>query len=260
MNSDARFPSSTARNRALTVLAVVAGGLAAVITVTAFTNRDPARGVVLEVETATLSALPAPPSTSPNAAKTKPTAPSTPAPPSAVETELTAPIRPVLPGAAEIALPPEKVPPTALSVTDLSISQRVLAVGLEEDGAMEVPGVEDIGWYRHGAVPGQPGATVLVAHVWWGDSPGPFSQLGNLEPGALIEVEVADTVHSYVVVERTMYDKNKLPPSLWRNTGPETLVLITCGGEFDNSIRRYDQNIVVYAVPTTKATDTVPSA
>ena len=32
-------------------------------------------------------------------------------------------------------------------------------------------------------------------------------------------------------------------------TGPETLVLITCGGSFDPDIRRYRDNIVVYAVP-----------
>ena len=46
-----------------------------------------------------------------------------------------------------------------------------------------------------------------------------------------------------------MYDKDSLPADLWRTTGPETLVLITCGGEFDQATRRYKQNIVVYAEP-----------
>jgi len=66
-------------------------------------------------------------------------------------------------------------------------------------------------------------------------------------------------VHSYVVVERTMYDKDSLPGDLWRNSGPETLVLITCGGEFDSSTRRYKQNIVVYAVPIVEVADPLPS-
>ena len=158
-----------------------------------------------------------------------------------------------------MTLPPERVPPTALTINDLAVSQPLLPVGLEEDGAMEVPDVEDVGWYRHGAVPGRPGATVVVAHVWWGDSPGPFYQLGKLELGARIDVGVGDTVHSYVVVERTMYDKEALPSSLWRNSGPESLALITCGGNFDNSTRRYEQNIVVYAVPITEPTDPLPS-
>ena len=33
--------------------------------------------------------------------------------------------------------------------------------------------------------------------------------------------------------------------------GPPALVLITCGGDFDRSIRRYRSNVVVTAVPAT---------
>jgi len=50
-------------------------------------------------------------------------------------------------------------------------------------------------------------------------------------------------------VKRTTYDKDALPGGLWRNSGPETLVLITCGGDFNRARRRYKQNIVVYAEP-----------
>ena len=158
-----------------------------------------------------------------------------------------APIRLPRPPTTTTTLPPE-VPPAALVIDDLGISKEVLPVGLNDDGSMEVPDVSDIGWYLHGATPGHPGATVLVAHVWWHKTAGPFHRLGTLEPGARIEVDREDdTVHEYVVVERTMYDKDSLPADLWRKTGPETLVLITCGGEFDNSTRRYKQNIVVYA-------------
>jgi hypothetical protein len=47
-----------------------------------------------------------------------------------------------------------------------------------------------------------------------------------------------------------MYDKDGLPRErIWRNTGDETLVLITCGGDFNPNINRYRQNTVVYAVP-----------
>ena len=243
MKGNVRFRSSAVRNRALTVFAFVAGGLATAVVVVAFTFGNPAQGVVLEVETATLSTIAAPPSATASAAEPVPTAPSTLPAPTTTST----------------TLPSEKVPPTVLTINDLSISQPILAVGLEEDGSMEVPDVEDIGWYLHGAVPGRPGATVIVAHVWWGDTPGPFYQLGTLEPGDRIDVGVEDTVHSYVVVERTMYDKDALPRSLWRNSGPETLALITCGGNFDRSTRRYEQNIVVYAVPIVERTDSLPA-
>jgi hypothetical protein len=222
---------------------LIAGGLATAFLVMAFTFENPAQGVVLEVETATLPTLLSPPSTITSAAEPEPTAAGTVPPPTTTSTTLL----------------PERVPPTELTINDLSISQPVFAVGLEDDGSMEVPDVEDVGWYLHGAVPGHPGATVLVAHVYWAGTPGPFHQLGKLEPGARIDVGVEDTVHSYVVVERTMYDKDALPRSLWRNSGPETLVLITCGGDFDRSTSRYKQDIVVYAVPIAEATDLFPA-
>jgi hypothetical protein len=45
----------------------------------------------------------------------------------------------------------------------------------------------------------------------------------------------------------------------WRNSGPETLVLITSGGKLNKSTRRSEQNIVVYAVPIHDAIDTAHS-
>jgi sortase (surface protein transpeptidase) len=92
---------------------------------------------------------------------------------------------------------------------------------------------------------------VLAAHVNWRGSRGPFSQLGTVEPGDQIEVALNDgTTRNYQVTERTMYGKLELPKErIWRNTGPEELVLITCGGEFNPEIRSFKSNIVVYAVP-----------
>ncbi len=244
MNGDARFRSSTARNRALTVVALVAGGFAVAAVVMAFTFGSPAEGVVLEVETVTLETLPvAPPTTTSRHA----------------EPEEAVPNAEPAPATTTTTLPDVKVPPNQLRIDDLGISQAVLPVGLQEDGWMEVPDVADIGWYQYGAAPGRPGSTVIVAHVYWDGTPGPFQRLGTLEPGAHIEVGGEDgAVHSYVVVERTMYDKDALPSALWRDSGSESLALITCGGDFNRSTRRYEQNIVVYAVPIVE-TDPLPS-
>lgn len=58
------------------------------------------------------------------------------------------------------------------------------------------------------------------------------------------------TVREYEVFERAIYGKLELPRErIWRNTGPESLVLITRGGDFNPEIGRYRQNIVVYAAP-----------
>lgn len=246
MNGNARLRGQTAWRRALTILGVVAGGLAVAVAVMAFTVWSPAAGVVLEAETAELTTIPAleplpTPDTSPSSVPT--TEPASPT------TSTTVP-------ATSTTLPPPRVPPEELTISDLGVTASVRPVGLDDVGAMEIPDVSEIGWYLHGAVPDHPGATVLVAHVWWNGTNGPFRQLGALEPGAVVEVGLEDgTEASYVVVKRTMYDKDALPSDLWRNSGPETLVLITCGGRFDSDSRRYEQNIVVYAVPSAEATE-----
>jgi sortase (surface protein transpeptidase) len=99
--------------------------------------------------------------------------------------------------------------------------------------------------------------------VSWNRTVGPFHQLGNLEPGAQVDVIADDgTTRVYQVVERAVYDKDELPADrIWRTTGDETLVLITCGGSYNPDIRRYRQNIVVYAVPISElpATSPVPT-
>jgi hypothetical protein len=142
--------------------------------------------------------------------------------------------------------------PVGLQMQSIDVARfPVRAVGLEPDGQMEIPDETEIGWYQYGATAGQPGATVLAAHVSWNRTSGPFAQLGRVEPGEQIEVTLDDgSVRRYEVTERAVYGKLELPRErLWRNTGDETLVLITCGGDFNPDIRRYRENIVVYAVP-----------
>jgi LPXTG-site transpeptidase (sortase) family protein len=142
--------------------------------------------------------------------------------------------------------------PVGLQMQSIDVARfPVRAVGLEPDGQMEIPDETEIGWYQYGATAGQPGATVLAAHVSWNRTNGPFAQLGRVEPGEQIEVTLDDgSVRRYEVTERAVYGKLELPRErLWRTTGDETLVLITCGGDYNPEIRRYRENIVVYAVP-----------
>jgi len=153
------------------------------------------------------------------------------------------------------AIPENPAPrprPIGLQMQSIDVSDfPVRPVGLELDGQMEIPDETEIGWYSHGATAGQPGATVLAAHVSWNRTNGPFARLGSVEPGEQIEVALDDgTVRRYEVTERTVYGKLELPRErIWRTTGDETLVLITCGGDYNPDIRRFRENIVVYAVP-----------
>lgn len=149
----------------------------------------------------------------------------------------------------------ERESPLWITIPSLELQSPVTAVGIEESGELEVPDETAVGWYEYGSAPGLPGATVLAAHVSWNRKVGPFHRLGDLDPGETVDVTESDgSTRTYEVIERVVYDKDALPTDLiWRTTGDETLVLITCGGSYNPSIRRYRQNIVVYAVPVADA-------
>lgn len=147
---------------------------------------------------------------------------------------------------------PAVVPaPIWINAEAIGVDHPVRAVGLEPDGQLEIPDETEVGWYRLGSAPGEPGATVLAGHVSWNRTDGPFRSLVDLAPGATVNVGLADgSTRTYVVTERAQYPKRELPRErIWASTGPQTLVLITCGGAFNPDIRRYDDNIVVYAEP-----------
>lgn len=156
-------------------------------------------------------------------------------------------------GSALPVPPRERAEPVRVLIDRLKIDVRIIDVGTTPEGELDVPDVDVVGWYRPGSAPGEDGATVLAAHVTWGDQFGPFLELGTLEAGDRVQVTVdGGEVLEYQVTERHQYPKDALPPDrIWATNGPETLVLITCGGEFDNDIRRFDDNVVVYAEPIT---------
>lgn len=142
--------------------------------------------------------------------------------------------------------------PTRILIPALGVDDGVIPVGLEEDGAMEVPPAELAGWYRYGITPGSDrGSAVIAAHVDYQDRPGVFLELSRLEVDAEVAVvDEAGVPHVYRVVERWQVAKEQLPiDELFRHDGDHVLTLITCGGAFDQAARSYDDNIVVRAVP-----------
>jgi sortase (surface protein transpeptidase) len=230
-------PDKRWRLTVLALVALVGAGLLAFAGIRA-SGGDTA---VLYADNAVVSVIPstAPPLVTTAPSDTEPATPETSSTGPAPSSTAPAPVEP-------------KAQPVGLQIDSIDVSRfPVRDIGLEDDGQLEIPDETEIGWYKYGATAGHPGATVLAAHVNWKGSQGPFSQLGTVEPGDQIEVALDDgTTRNYVVTERTMYGKLMLPRErIWRSTGPEELVLITCGGEFNPDIRSFKSNIVVYAVP-----------
>lgn len=153
------------------------------------------------------------------------------------------------------AAPPGPVP-VGLTIDALGLSTAgVIGVGVEENGDMEIPPADRVGWYRFGASPGdEVGSAVLAAHIAFDGQDGVFVNLDELEIGSLIQVEYSDgSVAEFVASAKEQYDKNELPKSsIFDRSGDPQLVLITCGGDFNSKVRSYEDNVVVYAKPLGK--------
>lgn len=143
--------------------------------------------------------------------------------------------------------------PTRITIEVLGIDAPVEPKGVDEHGLMEVPDLPGtVGWYRFGASPGDRGSAVLAAHVAsssWG--PGVFRDLDAIPEGAVIRVEYASgALTAWEVVAVEVIPKEALPLDLiFGRDGDPVLTLVTCGGGFSRSERRYDSNVVVVAVP-----------
>lgn len=143
--------------------------------------------------------------------------------------------------------------PTGLTISSIGLGGApVLPVGLEDNGEMEIPPAEEVGWYELGVAPGEQGSAVLAAHIAYDGVDGAFRYLDRLAGGEEVEVAFDDgSAVTYRVTEVVEYRKDALPDEIFSRTGPERLVLITCGGEFNPSLRSYESNVVAYAEPVT---------
>ena len=140
--------------------------------------------------------------------------------------------------------------PTWLRIPALSVSARVIRLGLNQDGTVQVPAsVSVTGWYKLGPSPGQNGSAVILGHVDSYRGPGVFFNLRKLASGDRLLVTLANgRVEHFVVTSVHMYLKSKFPRHLvYGSHGRSELQLATCGGKFNSATGSYESNIVVYS-------------
>ena len=146
--------------------------------------------------------------------------------------------------------------PVSISIPAIGVRSRLLYVGLNPDGTIQVPPLNDppltneAAWYKYSPPPGQPGPSIIEGHV---DSlragPSVFFRLGALRPGDLVYVTLADRqVAVFKITGVRLYPKDQFPTStVYGNTNYAALRLITCGGSFDERSHHYDSNVVAFA-------------
>jgi Sortase domain len=161
--------------------------------------------------------------------------------------------RPIDLGRARAAPALPRSVPTRIQIPAIGVDAPITATGLDRDGSVEVPPLDEpglTGWYRPGAAPGQRGSAVILGHVdSRKDGPAVFYQLKRLRPGDPIEVRRRDgrtAVFQVDSVER--FPRSSFPTA--RVYGPldyPGLRLVTCGGNFDYQRHEYQDNVLVFA-------------
>jgi hypothetical protein len=143
--------------------------------------------------------------------------------------------------------------PSRLTVASLDIDSPIRPVGVGATGEMELPEtIHEVGWYKFSARPSDgTGVTVLAAHVdTRGEGLGPFARLRDVQIGASVMLTATEgDRRAYRVTDVQRIAKTSVPlDQLFRREGPAALVLITCGGRYDQGLG-YRDNVIVTAAP-----------
>ncbi|MFI6320766.1 class F sortase [Nonomuraea sp. NPDC050556] len=145
--------------------------------------------------------------------------------------------------------PAAAVFPESIDIPSIDLEAPLMKLGMTKDGEVELPPYEKpkvAGWYKHSAVPGDKGASVIIGHVDTKSAPAVFYKLRQLRKGQLVKVERSDgKVAEYRVDSIEQVHKDAFPTrKVYVEDG---LKLVTCGGTFDYTKHEYVDNIIVYA-------------
>jgi hypothetical protein len=162
---------------------------------------------------------------------------------------LPAPTAPIV-APAQSAPPPSVTPPVSLTIPQIGVSTRLIALGLTAQGTVQVPASTTVaGWYTRGPRPGATGPAVILGHIDSYRGPGVFFRLVELRSGDLIYIRRSDGSRvAFRVTAVQTYRKDQFPTQAVYGPTPDAeLRLITCGGAFDATTGHYLSNVVVYA-------------
>ena len=113
-------------------------------------------------------------------------------------------------------------------------------------GVMGVPvNPNDVGWWKRGAQPGEPGTALFTGHRAVG---GAFWHVPDLRIGSRVIVQGRNGVTTrWHVTKIETISKSKLPQLLFVTMGTPRIALVTCGGGFDNRLHHYRDNVITWA-------------
>ncbi len=143
--------------------------------------------------------------------------------------------------------------PVAVRIDSIDVSSDLHALGLDDDGALDVPSGDlynQAAWYEGSPTPGEIGPAVIEGHVTsQGSIPSVFFDLGAVSRGDEIEVDREDgSTATFEVYDTGSFPKDDFPSlAVYGRTNDAELRVITCGGDYSAEQRRHVDNVVVFA-------------
>ncbi|WP_448575573.1 class F sortase [Thermomicrobium sp.] len=158
-----------------------------------------------------------------------------------------------VPNRSVVSPPSEPISIGRIRIPAIGVDAPVVPKGLDSERRMEAPDRPDeVAWYDFTALPGQGSNVVLAGHVdFAGVGPAVFWDLWRVRVGDLVELELADgRVSRYRVTGLETVEERQAPVErIVGPTGEERLTLITCAGNYNPATGRYDQRLIVIAMP-----------
>lgn len=142
--------------------------------------------------------------------------------------------------------------PVRLIIPAIGVDATIQTVGLSwrGDGTMGIPtNFTDVGWYRNGPIPGEPGSAVIDGHLDGKNvREAVFYNLDKLIQGDVVEVvDMHGKTLRFRVVDIKTYDAKAPTAEIFSgDVSKIRLNLITCAGDWNKNQKSYSNRIVVF--------------
>lgn len=153
--------------------------------------------------------------------------------------------------ATQTAQKPERYSyPERLQIKAIGVDAKVQYVGMTSQDELATPSnITDVGWYKLGTRPGNPGSAVIDGHF---NGPkgqaGVFNKLDELKRGDKITTtDAKGKIATFIVTGLRTYEASEQPKEVFDYNGNAAyLNLITCSGSWNAEQREYSTRTVVF--------------
>jgi LPXTG-site transpeptidase (sortase) family protein len=138
-----------------------------------------------------------------------------------------------------------------LLIPKIGVDAKIQTVGTMPSGSIGIPSnATDVAWFAGSSPIATAGTSVIVGHV---DTrvfgAGVFRGLKGLVKGDALYVSIEGRIGHYTVTGSEVYPEgtDRMDEVVGSRQGRARLVLITCDGKWDQSVKRYTERLVVFA-------------